>query len=1077
MRQKLFVFLCALWCICYTQAQVSRTVNVSTPGTLASLVENEKNTITDLTVTGSINAADFNVFRQMSALKNLDLETVDCEEIPENGFYAKSFNSLKLPVSTKKIGPYAFYKTTGEVNLTKLINLDDIGEFCFGSSTAKVILPKHLKTTFRRDFYSFKGEVILPEGITKIASSSFSYANIQSLILPESISEIDEYAFYGAKVNNLKIPKNVTKLGVFCFGKTDLNGFDFSECKNIDIIPNNTFEFTSGDLDMTPFINLQSLGEFCFYKATTKVTLPKHLKSTFRRDFANFEGEVILPEGITKIADASFRDTNMEELILPESVAEIGSYTFSLSKIKKMKLPQKIESIKEFAFSEANISGIDFSKCQNVKTIDKFAFEKIAGELDLTSFSNLENIGEFCFNKATAKVTLPKHLKSTFWRDFHSFCGQVILPEGIEKIGSASFRDTNMEELILPESVTEIDTYAFAISKIKKMQLPPKVESIKEFTFSEADISGIDFSKCQNIKTIDRFAFEKITGELDFTPLSNLESIGEFCFDKAKIEHISIPISVTIIDRYAFNDCNNLQSITSSNTTPPQLGSLVFEGVDKENCILYVPQSSFNLYATADQWKDFFNMKNEGEIPLYFSSICEPDNIKDVEYTGIRIGEYLWTNSNLNHGIPQRYTTDEDKTFFPHWNAKSALFGHGAGAFRVTQTTLDRYMPCHLMDPAVYQLDDINDFEKYYGVYYNHDEIQYLSGFNSGDKRSLGYGRMKEGKNKVVNNSWKVPSQGDFAQLFAMCDFEGDYLAEQDVEFALGAKIGDNPLAMHLKSNNQVVGWFDRNKNTFGFNMMPSGGRIALEAEAWNNGLGPWWGEMGDLYHLFQAEYFHTMEDDGGIKSINIHDDITFYTSRTYKWQNTRYSRRLTPLELGYELYVNDDLTDIIKLDPTETPPNGYERLRNGYLRGFYVKYILDNPNPSKTVADIVELARRTVAGNTSDEGPGYPCDEYPSLISSGTKSLLRNATNIEQRNIESTSNKVSIYPNPVQNVLNIDSDNPIISVSILNPTGSLVKRFENGEQSFDVSDLSAGIYIIKVETKKGISSSKILKQ
>ena len=56
-------------------AQVSKSINVATPGTLYSYVtENEKATITNLTVSGNINYTDFYTMTSMPLLNILDLK-------------------------------------------------------------------------------------------------------------------------------------------------------------------------------------------------------------------------------------------------------------------------------------------------------------------------------------------------------------------------------------------------------------------------------------------------------------------------------------------------------------------------------------------------------------------------------------------------------------------------------------------------------------------------------------------------------------------------------------------------------------------------------------------------------------------------------------------------------------------------------------------------------------------------------------------------------------------------------------------------------------------------------------------
>lgn len=455
-------------------------------------------------------------------------------------------------------------------------------------------------------------------------------------------------------------------------------------------------------------------------------------------------------------------------------------------------------------------------------------------------------------------------------------------------------------------------------------------------------------------------------------------------------------------------------------------------------------------------------IENE-EIPLHF--YCEVPNLcnDDVkgDYTAVRIGEHLWTTRNFSHLIPARGPKWYDDIFgFTHWKPiDSDLFLGMQVRKPLTQATLDTYMPCHLMDPSVYQLDDINAFYKYYGGYYNWAEVEYMGGFKHEHTQQYhrGYGRMLEGKERI-EKPWRIPSQGDFAQLFAMCDLIPgmDYLSEQAVEFDLGARLDDNPLARHISSNGQVVGWFDAVKNTFGFEMMPNGERLHA-AETWTNDLGYWSGSKGDITFLFQAETFFTMEDNGLILSIKIHDSLAFPHEKTWKWKGVRFCRRLTPKELGYELYINSNLTDIKKLSPSATPPSGYKRLPNGYLRGFYVKYILNNSNPQKTLAEIIQLTRNTIIANTK-KYPGHPIDEIVPLTE---RNMIGARSFEEKEKIEEISdmvNELRVYPNPAIDYLYINGN--FSSAKLINIGGRIV--ISTTENKINVQDLPKGVYIFK---------------
>ncbi|MCD1117035.1 T9SS type A sorting domain-containing protein [Chryseobacterium turcicum] len=70
----------------------------------------------------------------------------------------------------------------------------------------------------------------------------------------------------------------------------------------------------------------------------------------------------------------------------------------------------------------------------------------------------------------------------------------------------------------------------------------------------------------------------------------------------------------------------------------------------------------------------------------------------------------------------------------------------------------------------------------------------------------------------------------------------------------------------------------------------------------------------------------------------------------------------------------------------------------------------------------------------------------------------------------------ISIYPNPTSDILNIKTDSKINSVSIVDITGKKVNVKLEGDK-VDVRNLPAGMYLINVETKDGISTEKFIKK
>ena len=98
----------------------------------------------------------------------------------------------------------------------------------------------------------------------------------------------------------------------------------------------------------------------------------------------------------------------------------------------------------------------------------------------------------------------------------------------------------------------------------------------------------------------------------------DVKSIADRAFmGNTVIEEITLPASIERIGASVFAGCTSLRQLVVNILTPLALPTAharaltagavgtVFEGVDLETCVLYVPESSVDLYKAADGWKEF----------------------------------------------------------------------------------------------------------------------------------------------------------------------------------------------------------------------------------------------------------------------------------------------------------------------------------------------------------------------------------------------------------------------------------------------------------------------------------------
>lgn len=72
----------------------------------------------------------------------------------------------------------------------------------------------------------------------------------------------------------------------------------------------------------------------------------------------------------------------------------------------------------------------------------------------------------------------------------------------------------------------------------------------------------------------------------------------------------------------------------------------------------------------------------------------------------------------------------------------------------------------------------------------------------------------------------------------------------------------------------------------------------------------------------------------------------------------------------------------------------------------------------------------------------------------------------------EIISSNIKVYPNPVNNFLNVETSNEIIGMRVINMLGQIVIIQKGTSKTLDTSTLNTGLYILKVNHKNGNESS-----
>ncbi len=209
-----------------------------------------------------------------------------------------------------------------------------------------------------------------------------------------------------------------------------------------------------------------------------------------------------------------------------------------------------------------------------------------------------------------------------------------------------------------------------------------------------------------------------------------------------------------------------------------------------------------------------------------------------------------------------------------------------------------------------------------------------------------------------------------------------------------------------------------------------------------------------DFLNIMSYDYAGPWSSEGQHSPFSrVQEGVNFFTSRGVKKEN---------LVLGVPFY-------------------GYDWNNSG--RSISYKNIVNNNADAENKDKVDKIYYNGIP--TIEKKTQYAIDNLDGIMiwelsqdATGDKSLLDAIYKLSEpvMSVSSLTIDQSVtYNNPIKNQLNINSANAIENVSIYNLTGALVKNTK--EQIIEVSNLTAGLYMIEVTTSVGVNRFKVIKQ
>jgi hypothetical protein len=343
------------------------------------------------------------------------------------------------------------------------------------------------------------------------------------------------------------------------------------------------------------------------------------------------ENDDVLPAGM--FGNGWITNTRLSHIVLPKTLKGIGGEAFwGLNLVGNINLPEGLIFIGGSAFRNCKAVG-QLTLPSSLKFIGSSAFSghndvgaKFTGELYLPD--GLIAIGGDAFGwncdcKWTNELKLPSSLTFLGGEAFSwcSFSGNLVIPQGLV-IDGGPFRYTSFDGSIeLPEGMTEIPEGMVVLSgMVGELKIPSTVIRIGGEAFSYCNFTKVVLPDGLKFIGSNAFSYNRITGTM--TIPDNVQIIEEEAFqENALMTGVIFGKGIKRIAERAFRDCPQIDNIRIDATEPPYIYSNTFDGVNKDNVILEVPEGSIDAYKSHTYWGEFKH------ITAYKNFISNPSTI------------------------------------------------------------------------------------------------------------------------------------------------------------------------------------------------------------------------------------------------------------------------------------------------------------------------------------------------------------------------------------------------------------------------------------------------------------------
>ena len=693
----------------------------------------------------------------------------------------------------------------------------------------------------------------------------------------------------------------------------------------------------------------------------------------------------------------------------------------------------------------------------------------------------------------------------------------IDVPSCITSIGDEAFRNSSLKLISFGENsqLTYIGKRAFQNSGLFKIKIPSGVISIEEYTFLYcSSLSSVTFCENSQLRSIGYSAFE--------------------CNPKYAnhLKSIEIPSSVTSIGNDAFSGCKSLTKIICYAENVPTAREDALEGCPS-GMVIYVPKNSFEMYKTTLPWSNytiksmpthcevvlvvnpsqagtvigagsydinddvtiiatvnegytFVNWTENGKVvseeaEYKFTTTIYEENREfvanfepmDYEVTASVNNENFGTvtgSGNYKHGDNVKLTAVSNAGYaFVNWTENGEVVSEEAEYSFIIKS--DRNLVANFIE--AYDVEVSLNPENAgsvtgTGIYKQGDNVTLIASQKEGYK-FINWTENGEVVSEEAEYSFTITSDRDLVANFELLTYEVTASVNNEnfgtVTGSGNYKHGDNvKLTAVSNAGYAFVNWTEN-------------GEVVSEEAEYSFIIKSDRNLVANFIEAYDVEVSLNPENAGSVTGTGIYkqgDNVTLIASQKegYKFINWTENGEVVSEEAEYSFTITSD-RDLVA---------------NFELLTYEVTASVNNENFGTVTGsgnykhgDNVKLTAVSKAGyafvNWTENGEVVSEEAEYSFTITTDRDLVANFVSTES--ISEMSSSMNIYPNPVNDKLYIETEVEVEKLVVYDIYGRhqvAETPSRQGDLTIDLSNLTSGVYFVKIVTDNGNVVKRIVK-